>query len=137
MCAATMRIKSNFQHANSDWNRIEKADAIKLVKKMTTPRKEDEGIQASNVSKKTSEIMLKKNKEKIKEYAYVLPHVSVKSKEGKKVRRRKSLLQAHVNKRSQGNGKIITLGYLQGRKMMLISDRETQDGKYASRIEIG
>ena len=137
MCAATMRIKSNFQHANSDWNRIEKADAIKLVKKMTTPRKEDEGIQVSNVSKKTSEIMLKKNKEKIKVYAYGLPHVSVKSKEGKKVRRRKSLLQAHVNKRSQGNGKIITLGYLQGRKMMLISDRETQDGKYASRIEIG
>ena len=65
-CAATMRIKSDFQHSNSNWNMIEKADAIELVKKMTTPRKEDEGIQASNVSKKTSEIMLKKNNKKLK-----------------------------------------------------------------------
>ena len=104
---------------------------------MTTPRKEDEGIQASHVSKKTSKLMLKKSKEKIKVHAYVLPHVSVKSKEGKKVRGRKTLLHAQVNKICQGNGKIITLGYLQGRKIMLISDRETQDGKYASRIEIG
>ena len=65
-CAATMQIKSDFQHSNSNWNMIEKADAIELVKKMTTPRKEDEGIQASNVSKKTSEIMLKRTKKKLK-----------------------------------------------------------------------
>ena len=136
-CAATMGIKSDFQHSNSNWNRIEKADAIELVKKMTTPRIVDEGIQASSVSKKTSKIMLKKNKEKIKVYAYVLPHVSAKTIEGKKVRRRKTFLKAPVNKICKGNGKTITLGYLQDRKMMLISDRETQYVKHAGRIEIG